>query len=104
LYCIAGADTFYIGFLYCDTRQLQEGIYFYPNPASDYIQYEINDSTLQNSTLDLKIYSISGAIVKKEVLKANIGKLNMANLASGVYILELKNQEELKYRKKWVVY
>ncbi len=71
-----------------------ESIKVYPNPASDVttVEYEATEA----SQLSIRIYSLSGSLVKQENRKAMIGKnlipINISTLAQGGYIVYLNNE------------
>lgn len=64
---------------------VNDNIKLYPNPASDFI--EITGVRLEN--VDIKLYDINGRQINNITLENN--RLNVSKLASGVYILKLKN-------------
>lgn len=75
------------------TENLKEkNIDIYPNPASDIINLNINGT--QIGDVELNIYSVSGILVRKEMLKNNPQQINIKNLSIGIYLLEFKS-------KKW---
>ena len=66
----------------------------YPNPANQ--ELNILLSTIDNI---ISIYNLQGKIVKKSFVSANNCKLNITNLSSGMYVLEVKNNEVRKFKK-----
>ncbi len=69
----------------------------FPNPASDYIIIEINNSQLNE--IQGKIYDLTGRLIqniKVSQIKGNLATVDIANLQSGVYIAKL-NQNEAVY-------
>ena len=103
LHCISHSDTFYITTQNCDTA-LQTGIYFQPNPAHNFIQYSISDSSIDFSDLQVSLIAINGAIALQKNISSKTGSIDISTLASGVYILSLHSYKQIKFRKKWVVY
>lgn len=67
----------------------------YPNPVDDVLKVVVSDNT-NNS---FKMYNLLGAEVKSGILNQN--EINVSNLRSGVYILEIKN-EQGKMTKKFI--
>ncbi|PHS66913.1 MAG: hypothetical protein COB12_05645 [Flavobacterium sp.] len=72
----------------------KEKINVYPNPASDFIQI----SGLRN-TVNYSIYSISGAILEKGIVKKN-EKINVQDLSAGIYFLILNESKIIKVIKE----
>jgi hypothetical protein len=70
----------------------------YPNPFIDRISIQFN--TASNTTLDLKIFDMTGRLVKQQDLGyltkgLYIKSVNLEELASGAYKLVLSNNNEL---------
>ena len=70
----------------------------YPNPFIDRISIQFN--TASNTTLDLKIFDMTGKLVKQQDLGymtkgLYIKSVNLEDLASGAYKLVLSNNNEL---------
>ena len=68
---------------------------FFPNPASRSIQLEYEDSIVAEATV--KIYDIQGKLAFKQIGKPKL--INIENLDSGLYFLNLEIDEELTTRK-----
>ena len=66
---------------------------FYPNPATDklYVDYP-----QEYSGAEYEIFNLNGQLMMEGVLKDNIIYLNNRNLASGKYILVLRQNKEMK--------
>ena len=73
----------------------------YPNPARDNIHFEIMPAD-PISHLSVKVYSVQGRIVQQY---DNPDKtLNVSNLPAGMYILEVKNQDQgTIHRQKFLI-
>jgi DNA-binding beta-propeller fold protein YncE len=69
----------------------------YPNPASNVITLNVNKTNNENLTLN--IYSISGTLVKSEMLKLNQQRTNIADLPNGVYLITIKSKNETETKK-----
>jgi hypothetical protein len=63
---------------------------FYPNPASDNVTFEIDNTN--NSNLILNIYNIIGTLVKSETIKQNNRQINIGDLTKGVYMVTVKSK------------
>ena len=68
-------------------------IKLYPNPAKEKIILEISD--LPSKTITIKLYSIDGKIVKREILSSSNGQfkkiISIAGITSGLYFLEVES-------------
>jgi len=64
----------------------------YPNPASDYLVIE----GIAYKKLNFLIYNIMGQSVKTGKLENNTSKINITNLNSGIYFIQLKTEDNSK--------
>ncbi len=67
-------------------------VFIYPNPASDYLVVE----GIAHKKLDFSIFNIMGQSVKTGKLENNTSKINIANLNSGIYFIQLKTEDKSK--------
>ncbi|GAB4257651.1 MAG: hypothetical protein Kow0079_14850 [Vicingaceae bacterium] len=82
-----------------NTQTVNSNISWYPNPANESITITNNN----NEQIQIVVMDYMG----KTVLTSNINKtehINIGSLASGVYILQIKNQENILSTDKLVVY
>ena len=63
----------------------------YPNPASDIITLNIDNTN--NAELTLNIYNVIGTLVKSETLKQNNRQINIRDLSNGVYMVSIKTKD-----------
>ncbi|MDD3739891.1 MAG: T9SS type A sorting domain-containing protein [Bacteroidales bacterium] len=63
----------------------------YPNPASDYIT--VSTENINNTDIIVNIYNVIGALVKSKTLLQDQEQLNIGDLGSGIYMLEIKSKE-----------
>jgi hypothetical protein len=67
----------------------------YPNPTTDYIVLALTNATLTN--LSYTMFDVQGRIVTKGKVQKEATQIPMKNLAAGVYILKVnQNNSELK--------
>ena len=67
----------------------------YPNPTTDYIVLALTNATLTN--LSYTMFDVQGRIVTKGKVQQEATQIAMKNLATGVYILKVnQNNSELK--------
>lgn len=67
---------------------------FYPNPASDIINLDIE--YLKDNNFTLNIYNIMGLLVESKIIKNNQKQINVGDLYNGIYILEIKTKDWTK--------
>jgi hypothetical protein len=63
----------------------------YPNPAFEIVTLNIDNRN--NADLTLKIYNITGELVRSELLKQNQQKINIGDLNNGIYMVEINSNE-----------
>jgi hypothetical protein len=61
----------------------------YPNPASDFIDIE-----LQEKGMEINIFDLNGKLVKQFVNKSEKQRFNVSDLQKGYYLLVIANQVE----------
>ena len=66
-------------------------VIIYPNPAANMIMVQTDFEVMGNCRLN--IYNISGALVKSEILTKNNQPIQIEDLSSGIYTLEIKSGE-----------
>jgi hypothetical protein len=67
----------------------------YPNPTTDYIVLSLTDATLTD--LSYTMFDLQGRLVTKAKVEQEATQIAMKNLAIGVYILKVnQNNQELK--------
>jgi hypothetical protein len=69
----------------------------YPNPATSYITLELNQSV--NSDLTINIYNLLGEPIRTEVIKQNRQPINISDLKSGIYVVEIKSKDWIETQK-----
>lgn len=70
----------------------------YPNPATNYLRFEINDSSLLDTKID--IINALGKTVLSEKIMNETFTLNIESLQSGVYFVQFLNGERYKFIKQ----
>ena len=68
------------------------GLQYYPNPVVDNLTIKMNGDTIDNIT----IYNFAGSVVKSENTKAKMANIDMRNLSSGVYIVNVRTSSNVK--------
>ncbi len=62
-------------------------IKIYPNPTKEILYIENND----HDDLKFEILSVSGQVIKREVLENTLNTIDVSNIASGVYLIKIFN-------------
>ncbi len=70
------------------------GFKIYPNPVFDNVVYI---TTTQNAPKEITIYDVFGEIALRDVIKNNA--LNISDLAPGVYVLQVVEEQKNSTRK-----
>ena len=82
---------------------IEKSINIYPNPTSNFLIVDFYDSHFNN--LSYEILDINGVQRQSGVLnQQNKIKINRQKLTKGFYIIVLKNENEIKYTKKLILY
>jgi hypothetical protein len=69
---------------------LEDQLNVYPNPVTDVLNVQWNNT---NETANLSIRDLSGRLVLSERVANGNAVLDLSNLSSGNYILELQTEE-----------
>ena len=77
----------------CSTALLW--ISLYPNPTSDVLNIDKGS----NASLEITITNSAGAIVHQSNTQNQITTINMAQMATGMYVVTLKNELGLKVER-----
>lgn len=73
------------------------GLFIYPNPASNYVNIKLENTN--NSNLTLNVYNIMGLLVKTETISKDQQEINISDLSNGTYLLEIKSNYSTKSQK-----
>jgi hypothetical protein len=65
---------------------LKTGFNVYPNPAKD--QLTISLVNMHNKT-NINIYTITGQLVKSQIISANNETIKLDNLSKGLYLIKV---------------
>ena len=57
----------------------------FPNPASDYIELQIDD--LENQVLNYALYDIDGKVITRDTIVSNVTTISISALPVGIYFL-----------------
>lgn len=82
-------------------NQIDSGISLYPVPAEDYLMCELLNSSSGNQTYS--IFDMNGKMVwRKENISGTVHRIDIADLSSGIYQLEIRSGVE-KHCARFVV-
>ena len=72
-------------------------INIYPNPASDIVNFEINNANKE--VLTLNIYNIIGSLVMTKTISQEKNQVNVGDLLNGIYLIEIRSSDSMKRQK-----
>jgi len=72
-------------------QTIENGISAYPNPASDYINLNLNGIQADK----LEIYDIAGKLLSTNNINSELTKVFTGNLKSGIYLLKFYNKSQI---------
>ncbi|CAM1374445.1 T9SS type A sorting domain-containing protein [Tenacibaculum xiamenense] len=84
--------------------EIANSFILYPNPSKDFIYLKVNP--LLDNELSISIFTIDGKEVpstKNEAFENNIRKIDVSNLAKGIYILKIQNGTGAITSKKVII-
>ncbi len=70
-------------------RKMAELIQIHPNPASDFIRFELPENLSQ---VNVRIYDMNGRIINNGIINAN-STFSVSDLESGLYLYELRDHD-----------
>lgn len=79
-------------------------IKIYPNPASDYVQVEFPADFNIGQNIHAILVSNGGSIVRQEKINASKSQLNLSGIASGIYHLMIRRENEIIGSKRIIVH
>lgn len=83
-------DTLYTTLITSVEQQSAAAFELYPNPVKNVLHIDAKDGQMEVSFFDL-----SGRLLQKTMIAGN-DQINVADLPKGVYVIELKNAQQLK--------
>jgi hypothetical protein len=75
---------------------VQDNIQVYPNPTDDYIFISGTDIN------EVKVFSISGVLLKEQATTASNNKIDVRDLISGIYMVQIKTDNNAIVTKRIV--
>jgi hypothetical protein len=79
---------------------LSEVMSVYPNPASDYLNFDIKKG--RDEDYEISIFNMVGQLQKREILRGS--QISLGNAPTGIYFLKVRNiQTNLSYIHKFAV-
>lgn len=74
------------------TKNTYSSVSIYPNPAKDVVLIK---NALSAQKMSVSITDAAGRVILSQVLSSNEERINLANLANGVYLINLKENDRL---------
>jgi hypothetical protein len=91
----AGADGVCKDALSVAEHSQEVGVKVFPNPTSDYVQFQMDAKYLQQyPNAQLTIYDMKGATVRETALDFN-SPINISNLKNGVYLYSIQSGNQV---------
>lgn len=101
---IQGSDT--VAIVNCtgikEQNFVESKISLYPNPANDYLSFEVLFPAFNVENTKAVIYNSIGQVVKEEDLKPE-HKIKVIDLPNGFYILKLTSQEKIRGQESFII-
>ena len=72
-------------------------IKLYPNPVSDYLQYDF--SGLETEVTQLSIIDRAGRVVRTQSVSSSQNQINVQDLNDGFYLVEIQTKDNAYYKK-----
>jgi hypothetical protein len=76
---------------------LNKQIKIYPNPASNIVNLIMDN--IGDNTIIINVYNTVGTLVKTDRLNKNKQQFNVEDLSNGVYVVEIKDEDNTKCQK-----
>jgi hypothetical protein len=92
-------DLSFSGAVGVDEDLTENNIYVYPNPASDHLTIDFRNKTHLDN--EVEIFDVVGKNIIAEKINANSGKINIASLENGIYIMRIKSNDKV-FSKKFI--
>lgn len=80
-----------------NSELVNEKMTIYPNPVINNISIKIKG--YNNEVFTMNIYTVSGELIRSEILKHNLQQINVGDLSNGIYIVEIKSKEWTEKQK-----
>jgi hypothetical protein len=72
-------------------------IFIFPNPTTDFVTINMEGSEFENGLKSYQLYDIQGRILKQNTINQTETQINLTNLSSSIYILQVyANNKVLK--------
>lgn len=69
----------------------QVDIKLYPNPISNFLQFEIKTDNIQSESFNLQVYNINGQLLMQKQMRTGLSRFNTQNLLIGTYFYSITN-------------
>ena len=104
---VNGSDTSCkeLGIWTVSTKEEKEAeLFVYPNPTIDKLTISLNEGVSAKQEWQIKIFDLQGSMLYEGGMQAysNAHTIDVHDLASGMYILELSDREGKVLRRKFV--
>ncbi len=83
-----------------DINEFKE-LSIYPNPVTSFIEYNLSANT-KSQNIKLEIFNLEGQLIKNFEQKSSKDKLDVENLKSGIYILQISEKDKVLAKRKFL--
>ena len=66
----------------------------FPNPASDVLNIKLLNLSAGNESSAIKFFNLAGTEVLNSIVFGNAGTVDIKNLSSGIYFVQITNEHE----------
>ena len=80
-----------------------DSIKVYPNPAKNYITVDASEILSDNNNLSVILSDMTGRVVYTSPISATVAEINLQNLTTGTYILQVMNGSSKIDSKKIII-
>ena len=91
--CLGKIKFYYSGFLPNNITNISTTkLSVFPNPTSDFVSFNLNNNTANNSTIEF--YDIQGKLVLSQKIVSN-QQVSVSNLKSGIYLYKINSNDKI---------
>lgn len=93
-----GITALYVGIKDLDNSKPTDNILIYPNPATDYINFQLKDAT---ANYNIEIYNTLGQIAYVGSISQNNNAIDVSKFSNGLYVMYVTDKTK-KYTAKFI--
>ncbi|QBN19616.1 T9SS type A sorting domain-containing protein [Flavobacterium nackdongense] len=70
-------------------------IFIFPNPTTDYININMDGYEPQSTRQAYQLYDLQGRLIKQETISQSETQIDVTNLSSAIYLLQVYNENKI---------